>query len=103
LNDVELKRILSIDARCGDAYGNGRIGNARTEDRHFGFVGRGQYSVFGSNLGKLTPLSQLTYLNLSGTKVTAQSVAPLRNMPNLRHLYLFDTAAEADGATARSN
>jgi hypothetical protein len=47
-------------------------------------------------------MTQLTYLNLSGTKVTSQSVAPLRKMSNLRHLYLFNTPAEPVETTARS-
>jgi hypothetical protein len=52
-------------------------------------------------------LSQLTYLNLSGTKVTKAAVAPLDSMKNLRHLYLYNTpvqpapAAEAMQPIAR--
>jgi len=52
-------------------------------------------SVTGRSLGKLSSLSQLTYLNLSGTKVTSDALAPLKGMPILRHVYLFDTPAEA--------
>jgi hypothetical protein len=33
-------------------------------------------------------------LNLSATKVTTDAVAPLKAMPNLRRLYLFNTPAE---------
>jgi len=51
-------------------------------------------AVSGRTLGKLSSLSQLTYLNLSGTKVTSDAVAPLKLDANLRHLYLFNTPAE---------
>jgi hypothetical protein len=43
---------------------------------------------------KLSTLSQLTYLNLSGTKVTSDAVAPLKLDADLRHLYLFNAPAE---------
>jgi hypothetical protein len=51
-------------------------------------------AVSGQTLGKLSTLSQLTYLNLSGTKVTSDAVAPLKLDAHLRHLYLFNTPAE---------
>lgn len=51
-------------------------------------------AVSGQTLGKLSTLSQLTYLNLSGTKVTSDAVAPLKLDANLRHLYFFNTPAE---------
>jgi hypothetical protein len=51
--------------------------------------------VNGRTLAKLSSLSQLTYLNLSGTRVPSDAVAPLKSTPNLRHLYLFNTPAES--------
>jgi hypothetical protein len=51
-------------------------------------------AVTGNGLARLAPLSQLTYLNLSETKVTAANVAPIRSMPNLRHVYLFNSPAQ---------
>jgi len=33
-------------------------------------------------------------LNLSETKVTQASIAPLSSMKNLHHLYLYDTPAQ---------
>ena len=51
---------------------------------------------------EIASLTQLTYLNLSGTRVTTQSVAPLKNMPHLRHIYLFNTPAEPQESEARS-
>jgi hypothetical protein len=59
-------------------------------------------SINGSGLAKLNTLKDLTYLNLSGTKVTAQSVAVLKNMPQLRHVYLFNTPAQPDDSSARN-
>ena len=50
--------------------------------------------VTGDGLAKLAPLSQLTYLNLSGTQVTAAAVAPLSSLKNLRHVYLYNTPAQ---------
>ena len=50
--------------------------------------------INGDGLAKLAPLSQLTYLNLSGTQVTNESVRPLSSMKNLRHLYLYNTPAQ---------
>ena len=47
-----------------------------------------------TGLQKLAPLTQLTYLNLSGTRVTSAAVAPLASMKNLRHVYLFNTPAQ---------
>jgi uncharacterized membrane protein/mono/diheme cytochrome c family protein len=63
-------------------------------------------AVSGRTLGKLSSLSQLTFLNLSETKVTSDAVAPLKLDANLRHLYLFNTPAEpapAAESAARSN
>ena len=45
-------------------------------------------------LPSLAALSQLTYLNLSETKVTAANLSSIRSMPNLRHIYLFNTPAQ---------
>jgi Leucine-rich repeat (LRR) protein len=59
--------------------------------------------VSGRTLGKLSSLSQLTYLNLSGTKVTSEAVATLKNISKLRHLYLFDTPAELALPTAENS
>jgi hypothetical protein len=36
----------------------------------------------------------LTYLNLSETKVTAANLSSIRSMPNLRHIYLFNSPAQ---------
>jgi len=36
----------------------------------------------------------LTYLNLSGTQVTEESVRMLNSMKNLRHIYLYNTPAQ---------
>ncbi|KAA6462027.1 hypothetical protein DYQ86_10390 [Acidobacteria bacterium AB60] len=58
-------------------------------------------SITGSGLAKLAPLTQLTYLNLSGTKVTAQFASSIRNSSHLRHLYLFNTPAEAGDKAGR--
>ena len=51
-------------------------------------------AITGDGLQKLAPLSQLTYLNLSQTKVTQAVLAPLRSMKNLHHIYLYDTPAQ---------
>ena len=56
----------------------------------------------GRTLGKLSSLSQLAYLNVSGTKVTSDALAPMKNMPKLRHLYLFNTPAEPASAAERN-
>ena len=48
----------------------------------------------GDGLAKLAPLSQLTYINLSGTQVTSAAVVPLSSMKNLRHVYLYNTPAQ---------
>jgi hypothetical protein len=37
-------------------------------------------------------------LNLSATKVTKEDLTPLKSMPKLRHLYLFNTPAEPAAA-----
>ena len=50
--------------------------------------------ITGDGLAKLLPLSQLTYINLSGTLVTSAAVAPLSAMKNLRHVYLYNTPAQ---------
>jgi len=50
--------------------------------------------ITGDGLAKLVPLSQLTYLNLSGTQVTAATIGPLSSMKNLRHVYLYNTPAQ---------
>jgi hypothetical protein len=50
--------------------------------------------INGDGLQKLAPLSQLTYLNLSGTQVTSAAIVPLKSMKNLRHVYLYNTPAE---------
>ncbi len=61
-------------------------------------------AVTGQGLAKLSALSQLTYLNLSETKVTSDALAPLKKkMPNLRHIYLFDTPAEPASAATNRN
>ena len=44
--------------------------------------------ITGDGLAKLQSLSQLTYLNLSGTQVTEAFAKPLSSMKNLRHVYL---------------
>jgi len=51
-------------------------------------------AITGNGLARLTPLSQLTYLNLSETKVTAANLSSIRSMPNLRHIYLFNSPAQ---------
>jgi hypothetical protein len=51
-------------------------------------------AVKGSELSKLKPLTQLTYLNLSGTKVTQDALAPVSGMKNLQHVYLYNTPAQ---------
>jgi hypothetical protein len=45
----------------------------------------------------------LTYLNLSGTNVTAAAIAPLNSMKNLRHLYLYNTPAQPAPAAEKPN
>ena len=50
--------------------------------------------ITGNGLAKLAALHRLTYLNLSETKVTAPSLTPLKSMPNLRHVYTFNTPAQ---------
>jgi hypothetical protein len=59
--------------------------------------------VTGSGLSKLAGLSHLNYLNLSETKITADSLAPLKSMPNLRHIYLFNTPAQPASAAEAAN
>ena len=54
-------------------------------------------AVTGQGLAKLAKLSRLTYLNLSETKVTADSLGALKAMPNLRHIYAFNTPAQESG------
>ena len=51
-------------------------------------------AITGNGLGRLAALSQLTYLNLSETKVTAANLSSSRSMPNLRHIYLFNSPAQ---------
>ena len=60
-------------------------------------------AIHGSELAKLSSLTQLTYLNLSNTKVTAQSVDSLKSLPHLRHVYLFNTPAQPDDVSARNS
>ena len=55
-------------------------------------------TLTGRTLGRLSSLAQLTYLNLSATKVTSDALVPLKSMPNLRHLYVFNTPAEPASA-----
>ena len=50
--------------------------------------------ITGDGLAKLASLSQLTYLNFSGTQVTEESVRTLSSMKNLRHIYLYNTPAQ---------
>jgi uncharacterized membrane protein len=50
--------------------------------------------ITGDGLQKLAPLSQLTYLNLSGTQVTLAAIIPLKSMKNLQHIYLYNTPAQ---------
>jgi uncharacterized membrane protein/mono/diheme cytochrome c family protein len=52
--------------------------------------------ITGDGLAKLRSLSQLTYLNLSGTQVTEEFAKPLSSMKNLRHVYLYNTPAQPD-------
>jgi uncharacterized membrane protein len=54
-------------------------------------------AVTGQGLAKLVPLSRLTYLNLSETKVTPDSLTALKSMPNLRHIYAFNTPVQESG------
>ena len=51
-------------------------------------------AIAGNGLAKLNALHRLTYLNLSETKVTAASLAPLKSIPSLRHVYTFNTPAQ---------
>jgi uncharacterized membrane protein len=51
-------------------------------------------AITGTGLQKLAALPHLTYLNLSGTRVTTDAVAPLRSMKQLVHVYLYNTPAQ---------
>jgi hypothetical protein len=59
--------------------------------------------INGDGLPKLAPLSQLTYLNLSGSQVTAAAIAQLRSFKNLHHIYLYNTPAQPAPAAAPAN
>jgi uncharacterized membrane protein len=58
--------------------------------------------VTGDGLAKLVPLSQLIYLNLSGTQVTAAAIIPLSSMKSLRHVYLYNTPAQPASAAQQA-
>jgi mono/diheme cytochrome c family protein/uncharacterized membrane protein len=51
--------------------------------------------VTGDGIDKLSHLSQLSYLNLSETKLSPAHLTALRSLKNLRRLYTFDTPAES--------
>jgi hypothetical protein len=57
-------------------------------------------AVTGVGLAKLAPLSELRYLNLSETRVTSSALQPLKTMPNLKPIYLFNTPAQPATKTA---
>jgi uncharacterized membrane protein len=56
-----------------------------------------QTTIAGNGLDQLSSLKQLTYLNLSETKVTAATVASLKASGNLR-IYLYNTPAQPETA-----
>lgn len=51
-------------------------------------------AVRGDGLAMLDQLSELTYLNLSSTRVTSAAIAPLASLQTLHHLYLYNTPAQ---------
>jgi hypothetical protein len=53
-----------------------------------------QTAVTGNGLVKIASLSQLTYLNLSGTKVTAAAITALNTHKGRLHVYLYNTPAQ---------
>jgi mono/diheme cytochrome c family protein len=52
-------------------------------------------AVMGQELSQLSSLPELTYLNLSGTKVTKAAIVPLGAMKSLKRTYFYDTPAQA--------
>jgi hypothetical protein len=50
--------------------------------------------VTGDGIAKLAALSELTYLNLTGTRVSAAAAASLGSIETLRHVYLYNTPAQ---------
>ncbi len=55
-------------------------------------------AVTGKELGRLQGLSELTYLNLSGTKVTPAAMTTVYSMKHLQHVYVFNTPAQPAGS-----
>jgi hypothetical protein len=54
--------------------------------------------VTGDGLEKLASLSQLSYINLSSTRVTKAAAAQLDSLKSLRHVYLYNTPAQPESA-----
>jgi uncharacterized membrane protein len=58
--------------------------------------------VTGNGIEKLSPLKQLSYLNVSGTRFTNESAARLKSITSLQHVYLFNTPAQPSTPTPES-
>ena len=98
-NDAQLARLVKFAPYIVEA----ELGRTTVTDTSFDTIGKFSHlrvlrledtPVKGQGIGKLTRLSELTYINLSGTKVTTATIAQLAGMKNLRHLYLYNTPAQ---------
>lgn len=52
--------------------------------------------ITNAGLAELNSLTQLQYLNLNQTKVTATGIAALKELKNLRSLFIYGTAISAE-------
>jgi len=98
-NDAQLARLEKFAPYIVEA----ELGRTAVSDSSLATIGEFSHlralhledtAIKGNGLGKLTRLSELTYVNLSGTQVTSATVAPLGTMKNLQHLYLYNTPAQ---------
>ncbi|MEO6966224.1 MAG: c-type cytochrome domain-containing protein [Acidobacteriaceae bacterium] len=105
-NDAQLAQFEKFAPYIVEVY----LGRTKVSDKcfdtlktftHLRSLNLEETAVTGQGVGKLAGLSQLTYLNLSGTKVTQANLAPALAMRNLHHLYFYNTPAQA-AATAQA-